>query len=197
MKKIFFTLSLALAALCNTAVAQYAGFNTLYVYSDNGSPDNHFIPSGWLGDHSDITIDQGSTESFYSGLASIKITYSNRASNNNRWAGIYWQEPANNWGTIANAGFDLTGATKLTFWARGENGGERIEEFKMGGITGAFGDTDTAGIGPVILTQEWKQYTINLSGKNLKRVIGGFVWSANLDNNPQGCAFYLDDIKYE
>ncbi|OIO36087.1 MAG: hypothetical protein AUJ74_03710 [Candidatus Omnitrophica bacterium CG1_02_44_16] len=196
MKKLII-LSLFFAGFCGAAIAQSAAFKTFYVYSDNGSPDNHFIPAGWMGDHSDVTLDQGTTEAFYSGLTSIKITYSNKASKNNRWAGVFWQEPERNWGTIENAGFDLTGATKLTFWAKGKNGNERIEEFKMGGITGAFGDTDTAGIGPIVLTQEWKQYTINLSGKNLRRIIGGFAWSVNLDNDPQGCTFYLDDIKYE
>jgi len=197
MKKIFLILLMALAAFCNTAAAQDAAFKTFYVYSDDKSTDNHFIPSGWLGDYPDIAMDQSSIETFRSGLTCIKITYSNKASKNARWAGVYWQEPANNWGTIENAGFDLNGAKKLTFWARGENGGERIEEFKMGGIAGAFGDSDTAGIGPIVLTQEWQQYTINLSGKNLKKIVGGFAWSANLDNNPQGCTFYLDDIKYE
>jgi hypothetical protein len=197
MRKLLFVLSVALAAFCNTAVAQNAAFKAFYVYSDDRSAGNHFIPSGWMGDHPDIALDQSSTETFYSGLTCIKITYSNKASKNARWTGVWWQEPAKNWGTIENAGFNLTGAKKLTFWARGKNGGERIEEFKIGGITGAFGDSDTAGIGPIVLTQEWKQYTIGLSGKNLKKIIGGFAWSANLDNNPQGCTFYLDEIKYE
>ena len=86
---------------------------------------------------------------------------------------------------------------KLTFWARGEKGGERIEEFKMGGISGPYPDSATASIGPLILTPEWKQYAIDLVGKDLSHVIGGFAWSANLDNNPNGCTFYLDEIRYE
>ena len=78
-----------------------------------------------------------------------------------------------------------------------EAGGERIEEFKLGGISGDFPDTDIAGIGPVILTPEWKEYTIDLGGKDLSYINGGFCWSTNLDVNPQGCTFYLDDIVYE
>jgi hypothetical protein len=150
-----------------------------------------------MGDYSDITLVPDAMENPYSGTTSIKITYSNKASNGARWAGIYWQQPANNWGTKLNAGFNLAGATKLTFRARGEKGGERIEEFKMGGISGMFPDSDTAGIGPVVLTPEWSQYTIDLSGKNLTYVIGGFAWATNLDVNPDGCTFYLDDIRYE
>ena len=43
--------------------------------------------------------------------------------------------PENNWGTHTTGGYDLSGATKITFWAKGEKGGEQIEFF-AGGITG-------------------------------------------------------------
>lgn len=176
---------------------QETAFATFYVYSDKNAPDNHFIPSGWMGDYQDITLIPDSMENPYSGSTCIKITYTNKASSGARWTGLYWQNPANNWGSNPAGGFDLSNATKLTFWARGAKGGERIEEFKMGGISGAYPDSGTAGIGPVILTPEWKQYSINLTGKNLSHVIGGFAWSTNLDVNPEGCTFYLDEIRYE
>jgi hypothetical protein len=47
------------------------------------------------------------------------------------------------------------------------------------------------------LNKEWTQYTIDLKGKDMSYVIGGFVWAGNLDNNPEGATFYLDEIKYE
>ncbi|MFH1281819.1 MAG: hypothetical protein ABIH91_03790, partial [Candidatus Omnitrophota bacterium] len=94
-------------------------------------------------------------------------------------------------------GFNLSLATKLTFWARGAVGGERIEEFKVGGIMGEFSDSDSATIGPVLLNKEWTQYTIDLKGKDMSYIIGGFTWSINVDNNPQGATFYLDEIKFE
>ena len=92
---------------------------------------------------------------------------------------------------------DLSKANQLTFWARGEKGGERIEEFKVGGIMGEFSDSDTAGIGPVILNKEWTLYAIDLKGKDLSYVIGGFCWATNADVNPDGATFYLDEIRYE
>ncbi|MFA5320516.1 MAG: hypothetical protein WC418_04965, partial [Candidatus Omnitrophota bacterium] len=101
-----------------------------------------------------------------------------------------------NWGSI-DAGIDLSKATKVTFWARGAKGGERIEEFKIGGIMGEFSDSDTAGIGPVVLTKDWQQYAIDLKGKDLSYIIGGFCWATNADVNPDGVIFYLDEIKYE
>ena len=115
-----------------------------YVYADRSSMNNHFIPSGWLGDYGDLKYDGASKEDPYLGDTCIKIVYSGKASNGARWAGIYWQYPANNWGTV-DKGYDLSKATKLTFWARGAKGGERIEEFKMGGIMGEFSDSDAAG----------------------------------------------------
>jgi len=167
-----------------------------YVYSDSTSPKNHFIPSGWMGDYSDIKYEGTSKEDPYLGDTCIKVTYNNKATQGSRWAGIYWQNPANNWGTV-DAGFDLSKATKVTFWARGAKGTERIEEFKIGGIMGEYSDSDTAGIGPVVLTKEWTQYTIDLKGKDMSYIIGGFCWATNLDGNPDGAVFYLDEIKYE
>jgi len=167
-----------------------------YVYADRSSISNHFIPSGYMGDYGDIKYDGASTEDAYLGDTCIKIIYTGQATQGARWAGVYWQNPANNWGTV-DAGFDLSKATKLTFWAKGAKGGERIEEFKMGAIMGEYSDSDSAGIGPVILNKEWTQYTIDLKGKDMSYVIGGFCYSTNIDVNPEGATFYLDEIKYE
>ena len=178
------------------AVTTAAGFKGFKVYTDGRSPDNHYIPAGYMGDYSDIKVETANFDNPHGGTTCIKITYSNAVSHGARWAGLYWQSPANNWGD-RKGGFDLTGATKLTFWVRGEKGGERIEEFKAGGITGLYPDSDIAGIGPVMLTPEWKQYEIDLAGKDLSYISGGFCWATNVDMNPDGAIFYLDDIKYE
>lgn len=170
-------------------------FRGFSVYSDENATDNHYFPSGWMGDYADITFDSVYMNDPHSGTTSVKIVYSNKASQGARWTGIYWQNPANNWGNRAG-GYDLTGAARLVFWARGEKGGERIEEFKVGGVNGEFSDSDVAGIGPVILKPEWQKYEIDLSGKDLTSIIGGFAWSANLDHNPDGLTFYLDDIRF-
>lgn len=177
-------------------VVENGVFRPFPIYTDDSSPDNHYFPSGWMGDYSDVTFESAYPQDSHSGSTCIQVKYSNKASQGARWTGIYWQNPANNWGNRPG-GYDLTGAAKLSFWARGEKGGERIEEFKMGGLTGEYSDSDLAGIGPVTLTQEWKQYAIDLEGKDLSAVTGGFAWAANIDNNPDGVIFYLDDIRYE
>jgi hypothetical protein len=167
-----------------------------YVYSDKRKSGNHFIPSGWMGDYSDIHFNDASTENPHSGDTCIKITYSPRSPQGSGWVGMYWQTPANNWGDRPG-GFDLTGKRRLTFWARGAKGGEVIAEFKMGGIGGQNGDSDSVSTGSIVLSKEWQKYTVGLADRDLHHIIGGFCWSATRDSNPNGMTFYLDDIRYE
>jgi len=198
-KKRFIGL-IVFAAMLFTAMAikaqEVAYFQPFDVYSDKNARTNHFAPSGWMGDYNDLGYNDNCAESPHSGTSCIKIIYRPNVSQGARWVGLYWQSPPNNWGE-KKGGFDLTGATKLTFWIKGEKGGERIEEVKMGGISGTYPDSDTASTGPIILTKDWKQYEIDLTGKDLSYVSGGFCWSTNLDVNSDGCTFYLDDIRYE
>lgn len=156
-----------------------------------------FIPSGWMGDLDDIALNPAWTDNPLSAPTSIRITYSAAKSRGQGWAGVYWQYPENNWGNKPE-GRDLSGATRLTFWARGERGGEQIE-FKVGGIQGQYPDSIRQPIstGVLVLTQQWQQYTINLTGQDLRHVVGGFVWATSAEQNPGGATFFLDDIWYE
>ena len=170
--------------------------NAFDVYTDQDTGGNHFYPSGWMGDTSSISYDGNWTKDYHEGTSCIKITFT---ADEDNWAGIYWQDPENNWGTHTTGGYDLSGATKITFWAKGEKGGEQIEFF-AGGITGDNPDSlekTYAGTTTVTtLSNSWKKYTIDLASKDLSHVIGGFGWAANSDNNPNGATFYLDDIQY-
>jgi hypothetical protein len=166
------------------------------VYTEKTARDNHFFPSGWMGDFGDIKLDAGCKDGPHSGANCIKITYSAEQSQGAGWAGMYWQNPPNNWGN-EQGGFDLTGASRLVFWAKGAKGGEKIAEFKTGGITGEFADSDTATIENIVLTKDWNQYSIDLSGRNLSHISGGFCWAASAADNPDGFTIYLDDIYFE
>ncbi|MFH1094265.1 MAG: hypothetical protein V1739_08990 [Candidatus Omnitrophota bacterium] len=167
-----------------------------HVYVDRGDRGNHYIPSGWMGDYGDIKMNDNFKDFAHNGKTCIKFTYTAEGKQGAGWTGVMWQNPANNWGEV-KGGFDLSGAKKLTFWAKGEKGNERIMEFKMGGIGGPYPDSDSIGIGPIDLTTEWKQYTIDLTDIDLSYVNGGFCWSSNADSNPEGMVFYLDDIQYQ
>jgi hypothetical protein len=126
----------------------------------------------------------------------MKIVYRANGLQGHQWAGVYWQEPVNNWGQ-KTGGFNVQRMSRVTFWARGEQGGEVIGEFKIGGIAGAHPDTGSASIGPVILTREWTQYAIDLEGVDLSKISGGFAWSASRVENPKGMTFFLDEVRYE
>ncbi|MFA6129778.1 MAG: hypothetical protein WC731_02180 [Candidatus Omnitrophota bacterium] len=186
-----------------------------YVYKDANAGENKFFPTGNMGDLSGTEINAFCKESPYAGPTCIKIVYKEKPEQIYGWAGLYWQYPPNNWGTIPKA-YDLSGATKLTFWARGKYGGEVINKFQIGGIAGRYRDSGVASIGPIILPKKWNKYTINLKKidnfiitgyedkecwpfmEPLSRIIGGFCWATSLKiDNRQNITFYLDEIKFE
>jgi hypothetical protein len=148
-----------------------------------------------MGDWGDLRFIENWADKPHSGKTCIRIEYSAKRSQGAGWAGIYWQNPPNNWGTI-KGGYNLTGTKKLTFWARGEKGGE-ISEFKMGGITGEYPDSASASAGVIELIENWKMYTMDLTNLDLSYISGGFCWVASYYDNPNGCVIFLDDIRYE
>jgi hypothetical protein len=153
--------------------------------------DPPYIPSGWMGNVDAIERDDCWPTSPHSGQSCIKITYNDTG----KWGGIVWQSPADDWGDEPG-GFDLTGAKKLTFWARGEKGGEMVE-VKMGilGRNKDFPDSGKASLGRVKLSNAWQKYELPLEGKDLSCIKTGFVWS--LGGKKEPITFYLDDIQYE
>lgn len=179
--------------------AQANSFPVFVIYRDKGTRENHYTPAGYMPTGECLSLDDGWQFDPQEGKTSIRIIYDVMCSKAGRkWAGVYWQNPADNWGN-RKGGFNLSGASRLIFWAKGEIGQERIEEFRVGGLGLGqdFPDSDSASIGPVILTKEWKQYSIDLRGKDLSYISGGFSWVANVDANPHHCTFYLDNIYFE
>jgi hypothetical protein len=167
----------------------------LYVYEDYGAESNGYTPAGWVGDIADITFDDNFKLDPKRANV-IEIMY--QPTGSNQFAGIYWWNPPDsNFGEI-DGGFDISCATKLTFWAKGKNGGEK-GEFKVGGIQGQFSDSlqPAESSGPIVLTKNWVHYSINLLEKNLTHIIGGFMWVTNKSSNPKGATIYIDDIRFE
>ena len=109
-----------------TGTAKAPDFNKVFkIYTDGNSPDNHYAPSGWMGDWGDLKINAADFTTPHSGSTCLKIEYVAKRSQGANWAGIYWQNPPNNWGGRPG-GYNLVGATKMVFWARVEKGGEEI-----------------------------------------------------------------------
>ena len=161
----------------------------LAVYADGHAQP--WAPSGWMGGHEALTMDLESKDAPHSGATCIKVHYAAP----DYWTGVVWQHPANDWGELPG-GFDLTGARKLTFWARGEEGGEIID-FGVGiiGRDKPYPDTMNTKLEKVKLKKDWKRYTIDLEGKDLTQVKSGFFWSLGGRGRP--ITFYLDDVRFE
>jgi hypothetical protein len=165
-----------------------------YVYNNAVTPAvKNFAPSGYMGDVSDLRVMGAYTNLHTEGVACLKITY--MAAGEMGWAGLIWQNPANNWGEM-DGGYNISKAQRLTFWARGAKGGEVIE-FKLGGMASKHPDSDSVSTGDVVLKPEWTQYTLDLKAANLMYISGGFGFVLKQERNTEGCTFYLDDIRYD
>lgn len=132
-----------------------------------------------------------STTDPHSGKHSLEVKYLGF----DGWAGVAWQHPLNDWGQLPG-GFNLNGAEKLTFWARGKKGGEKVS-FGIGILADdvPYNDTVMKELSEVKLSEEWKQYSINLKGEDLSQIKTPFWWRLASPGLP--VTFYLDDIQFE
>lgn len=158
--------------------------------------------AGWMGDgeihgESSVTLDNAYTKSPHSTPDCVKITYRPGSA---RWAGVYAQfnvSGPGNWGEYP--GRNLTGYTRLVWYARGQIGNEMVE-FKAGGIDAPgkqYRDSFERSLGTIKLEKEWKRYEMDLSNEDLSSVIGGFCWIATALSNSNGLTFYIDSVTYE
>jgi hypothetical protein len=149
-----------------------------------------YVPSGFMGSTDALKVEPDCKQDPKFGQHCTKVTYNK----SNDWGGVVWQHPENDWGKMPG-GFDLTGATKLTFWAKGDKGGEEVK-FGVGviGRDQPFFDTVKVEV-PKTLGKEWKQYTIDLTDRDLQRVKSGFFFS--LSGQGDLVEFYLDRIVFE
>ena len=200
MKKSI-TLSLAIVLLLSifTNAQELKGTNIrelpFYVFYEKGSILNHFIPSGWMGDYGDIKYSQAA-KGQYVGKSCIRIKYSAKMKQKAGWAGIFWQATSNNWGTHKTGyNIKMRAPKKLHFYSKGQKGGE-IVEFKFGGISGQYADSDSGATGTISLSKNWKRYTIDLTGLDLSYINGGFCVVFTKQANPDGMVFYVDKIYY-
>jgi hypothetical protein len=166
------------------------------------------IPAGWMsGGEPARHLALGSgAPGCHSGSDCLRFTFTSGA----HWGGIYWWPPAcGNSGTadawarikrpglcgvnvLAKGGFSAV--SRLSFWAKGEKGGEVIE-FRVGAddVLPRPGRSR----GNVTLTPQWKLYQIPLKDVDLTDATVPFGWIATDLGNPAGAVFYLDDVQFE
>jgi glycosyl hydrolase family 2 len=162
----------------------------LTVYAEENDQPS-FIPAGWMGDTKSIRLDPACADRPQSGKTCMRCEFAAGAG----WGGVVWQSPPGDWGDRAG-GYDLTGAKKLTFWARGEKGGE-VVSFQFGIIPRdkKFFDTGKGALDKALLTRDWQRYEIPAAGQDLTRIKTGFVWT--LASPGQPVVFYLDNVRWE
>lgn len=163
----------------------------LVLYDDDGRTAPPYVPSGWMGNTGGLKLVEDCADRPHTGKTCIRCTYQP----GDGWAGVVWQHPANAWGDNPG-GRNLTGAHQLSFWARGEKGGETVS-FGVGiiGDDKPFPDTAHARREGVRLGREWTRYTIDLDGHDLSRITSGFFFSVAGSGAPT--VFYLDDLVFE
>jgi hypothetical protein len=186
------------------------------VYTDADAAGNHFAARGSIaaGDPRKVLpMNETYSADPHTGMHCIECRFTPAAG---PWSGWYFMngiltenmtQPALNWGTYADAGVNLSGASTLTFWARGAEGGERVEFFAFGvgwdverGVPQQpYPDSAPRLTTNVIsLTPEWREYSLDLRGSDLRYVLGGFGWVATAEaNRGTNVTFYLDDIRYD
>lgn len=188
--------------------------NMLYVYQDYGAGTNHYnvkaliAGDGQQGLVHDMDED---AENAYSGSSAIHCTVDVQGDSWGGWLFTYGYHGADagpynlNWGEYEDCGFNLTGATELTFVARGDVGGERVEFFTAG--LGWNPDTGRAtekyhdsspkiSLGAVTLSDEYTLYSIPLSRADLSYISCGFGFVVSGNYNSENVGFLLDDIAF-
>jgi hypothetical protein len=179
-----------------------------------------FIPSGWEGDMTGVTMPNDPTcsgnRSSPSALGNCHpVTYQPLPAGVGvqGWAGVLWQHPMNNWGTAA--GYAIPpGATKVSFWARGQLGGE-IVSFVVGfAVTPTPAapcfDHVSAQLSNQALGTTWTHYTIPLNGQSYASGVivpfGFILAAAGQPARDAGAgdaaaqapvAFFVDDIEWQ
>jgi exo-beta-1,3-glucanase (GH17 family) len=171
--------------------------------------DVGFIPSGWMGDAEKegvLQVDESSTPRPQSRLPhSEQWTYRPKLGRNG-WAAVAWQFPENNWGQKQGKDWSTLRLSRVTVWARGvrdRRGNFPKLQFKAGGNTNPdrtkypYQASFEVESDFVTLTEDWKQYSIDLTRQNLSQVVSAFtvVLSAQTFGSDGG-TFYLDEIEY-
>ncbi len=170
------------------AVAPKATLPLTLLGDGAGTP---YIPAGYMGNSGAIQMNPEFATNPHSGRTCLQAMYTAGDS----WGGVVWQNPDNNWGDKPG-GFNLTGAKTLSFWARGDKGGEKVAfSFGLIGKDKPYSDTASGKLEGTVLSKDWTKYTIDLRGKDMSRIVTGFCWV--VAGTGSGEVFYLDDIRYE
>lgn len=151
----------------------------------------HFEPTLW-GEAENVVLEASYTGELSPGDDDGKCLRLVYEPGPKRWAAVYWQPPRK---AGVRTGKAVSGATKVTFWAKGGKGGEVIEA-KGAGVPAVSLLKRSE---PVILSGGWQQFEVELDDADLSEVVGAFGvrWRSFESENPEGLTVFLDEIRYE
>lgn len=154
--------------------------------------DDYYVPSGFMGDGESpggVTVVDNACDGARAGegMGVCREFTWNRGTVG--WAGVYWQYPDSNWGTLPGLPVP-SGATEITFYAWGATGGERVKFIT--GIPDADGFNTETEFFDLALTPN--QYTLSLSDQTVgEEVTGAFGWVVDTGDT---VSFFVDDIQW-
>ncbi|MCA9514386.1 MAG: hypothetical protein KC635_05545, partial [Myxococcales bacterium] len=152
--------------------------------------DDHYVPSGFMGDGESGGIVQDATPCpERAGDARGDCHSAVYTPGGAGWGGVFWQFPEDNWGDLPGLPID-PGATKITLWAWGAVGGEKVR-FIAGYASDGFERTTSV----ITLSTTPTAYVVDLAGTTYDDVAGGFGWVAEAPASGT-VAFYIDDIAW-
>jgi len=152
-----------------------------------------YYPGGKIGDVDDISAgldlrDPRAADS------TLRIDYRPRRSGGQGWAGLYFLYPDGNWGQ--SPGRNLSGARKLSFAVCADR--DTRAEFLVGGIRDpklAHPDSlAKISTGAIDVGPQWERHEINLAGRDLSSVIGGFGIATSREPDARPRSLFLSDI---
>jgi hypothetical protein len=160
--------------------------------------DEFFTASGWMGDFSGISLTSACTHPASAGpaLARAKcwdVKYTPSADGGPSWAGVDWQFPKDNWGTVDGLAIPA-GATKVEFVAWGDTGTE-VVHFAVGYGPGSL-DNFQAKLMSQTLTTAPARYAVDMTGQQYtcSSVRMGFGWIVSA---AAAMSFHISDIEWK
>ena len=191
------------------ADALWAEQQQLYVYKDFADSENHYTQKMKMWGYNESLVhdmNENWRENPHSGFTCIRCEQTVVADDWGGWAFVNGMlpegstQPVLNNGMTPDQGLNLSGAQELRFWARGENGGEKVEFFTCGFFQGQnvpYPDSaEKCSLGMVELTPEWEEYVIDVSGEDMSYIALGFGFVLAGSGGAGDKVFYLDDIRF-
>lgn len=156
--------------------------------------DRAFPVTDLIGAKRKVHLERTSTPGAHSPPEAWKIQFEKSAG----FGGACWKNKAGNEGEAPGEDLSAAGYRRISFWAKGERGGE-IAEFRAGGlgnIKTRYRDSFDVTAGKIKLDREWKEYSIYVSDADLSSVMTVFCVLFHHEDNSDGAVVYLDDMQY-